>query len=187
MEEKDVDIKARFRKWMSKTKKEDGEPYSENTINSYCNAMNNAPEKLEIDHQYQKPIFAYTDIHEYNKVKEIIFTAPNFDAVNKEAGNQALKYGMILYNQFLNEVFNNKNILAHNETLQTNNLKSKLADLLEHTHNLILRKPISRKKSRKPWTRKRRLCSFILHTITQILWRGCGPFRRMTRGKLALN
>lgn len=138
MEEKDVDIKARFRKWMSKTKKEDGEPYSENTINSYCNAMNNAPEKLEIDHQYQKPIFAYTDIHEYNKVKEIIFTAPNFDAVNKEAGNQALKYGMILYNQFLNEVFNNKNILAHNETLQTNNLKSKLADLLEHTHNLIL-------------------------------------------------
>ena len=138
MEEKDVDIKARFRKWMSKTKKEDGEPYSENTINAYCNAMNNAPEKLEIDHQYQKPIFAYTDIHEYNKVKEIIFTAPNFDAVNKEAGNQALKCGMILYNQFLNEVFNNKNILAHNETLQTNNLKSKLADLLEHTHNLIL-------------------------------------------------
>lgn len=138
MEEKDVDIKARFRKWMSKTKKEDGEPYSENTINAYCNAMSNAPEKLEIDHQYQKPIFAYTDIHEYNKVKEIIFTAPNFDAVNKEAGNQALKYGMILYNQFLNEVFNNKNILAHNETLQTNNLKSKLADLLEHTHNLIL-------------------------------------------------
>lgn len=119
-------------------KKEDGEPYSENTINSYCNAMNNAPEKLEIDHQYQKPIFAYTDIHEYNKVKEIIFTAPNFDAVNQEAGNHALKYGMILYNQFLNEVFNNKNILAHNETLQTNNLKSKLADLLEHTHNLIL-------------------------------------------------
>lgn len=138
MEEKDVDIKARFRKWMSKTKKEDGEPYSENTINSYCNAMNNAPEKLEIDHQYQKPIFAYTDIHEYNKVKEIIFTAPNFDAVNKEAGNQALKYGMILYNQFLNEVFNNKNILDHKETLPTNNLKSKLADLLEHTHNLIL-------------------------------------------------
>ncbi len=138
MEEKDVDIKARFRKWMSKTKKEDGEPYSENTINSYCNAMSNAPQKLEIDHQYQKPIFAYTDIHEYNKVKEIIFTAPNFDAVNKEAGNQALKYGMILYNQFLNEVFNNKNILDHKETLPTNNLKSKLADLLEHTHNLIL-------------------------------------------------
>lgn len=136
MEEKDV--KARFRKWMRKTEKEDGKPYSENTINSYCNAMNNTPEKLEIDHQYQKPIFAYTDIHEYNKVKEIIFTAPNFDAVNKEAGNQALKCGMNLYNQFLNEVFNNKNILAHNETLQTNNLKSKHADLLEHTHNLIL-------------------------------------------------
>lgn len=136
MEEKDV--KARFRKWMRKTEKENGEPYSEKTINAYCIAMSNAPQKLEIDHQYQKPIFAYTDIHEYNKVKEIIFTAPNFDAVNKEAGNQALKYGMILYNQFLNEVFNNKNILAHNETLQTNNLKSKLADLLEHTHNLIL-------------------------------------------------
>ena len=131
------DMKELFRNWMRKTGKENGEPYSENTITSYCNAMNNAPEKLEIDHQYQKPIFSYTDINEYNKVKEIIFNAPNFKDVNEKAGNQAFKYGMIRYVQFLNDVFNKKNILESNKTFQTNNLKGKLSDLLEHTHNLI--------------------------------------------------
>ncbi len=135
MEEKDM--KELFRNWMRKTGKENGEPYSENTITSYCNAMNNAPKKLEIDQQYRKSIFSYTDINEYNKVKEIIFNAPNFKDVNEKAGKQAFKYGMIRYVQFLNDVFNKKNILESNKTFQTNNLKGKLSDLLEHTHNLI--------------------------------------------------
>lgn len=136
MEEKEM--KWLFSNWMRKTGKENGEPYSENTITSYCNEMNNAPKKLEIDQQYRKSIFSYTDIHEYNKVKEIIFNAPNFKDVNEKAGNQAFKYGMIRYVQFLNDVFNKKNILESNKTFQTNNLKGKLSDLLEHTHNLIL-------------------------------------------------
>lgn len=135
MEEKEM--KWLFSNWMRKTGKENGEPYSENTITSYCNEMNNAPKKLEIDQQYRKSIFSYTDINEYNKVKEIIFNAPNFKDVNEKAGNQAFKYGMIRYVQFLNDVFNKKNILESNKTFQTNNLKGKLSDLLEHTHNLI--------------------------------------------------
>ena len=132
------EMKWLFSNWMRKTGKENGEPYSENTITSYCNEMNNAPKKLEIDQQYRKSIFSYTDINEYNKVKEIIFNAPNFKDVNEKAGNQAFKYGMIRYVQFLNDVFNKKNILESNKTFQTNNLKGKLSDLLEHTHNLIL-------------------------------------------------
>lgn len=136
MEEKGM--KEQFSNWMRKTGKENGEPYSENTITSYCNEMNNAPKKLEIDQQYRKSIFSYTDINEYNKVKEIIFNAPNFKDVNEKAGNQAFKYGMIRYVQFLNDVFNKKNILESNKTFQTNNLKGNLSDLLEHTHNLIL-------------------------------------------------
>lgn len=136
MEEKEM--KWLFSNWMRKTGKENGEPYSEKTITSYCNEMNNAPKKLEIDQQYRKSIFSYTDINEYNKVKEIIFNAPNFKDVNEKAGNQAFKYGMIRYVQFLNDVFNKKNILESNKTFQTNNLKGKLSDLLEHTHNLIL-------------------------------------------------
>lgn len=131
------DMEDLFRNWMKNIRKKNGEPYSENTITSYCNEMNNAPKKLEIDQQYRKSIFSYTDIHEYNKVKEIIFNAPNFDTVNKKAGNKAFECGMNLYNQFLNEVFNKKNILESNKTFQTNNLKGKLSDLLEHTHNLI--------------------------------------------------
>ena len=135
MEEKEM--KWLFSNWMRKTGKKNGEPFSETTITSYCNAMNNAPQKLEIDQQYQKSIFSYTDINEYNKVKKIILAAPNFKDVNEKAGKQAFKYGMIRYVQFLNDVFNKKNILESNKTFQSNNLKGKLSDLLEHTHNLI--------------------------------------------------
>lgn len=136
MEEKEM--KWLFSNWMRKTGKKNGEPFSETTITSYCNAMNNAPQKLEIDQQYQKSIFSYTDINEYNKVKKIILAAPNFDVENKKAGNQALGAGMTLYEQFLNEVSNKKNILESSKTFQANNLKGKLIDLLGSTHNLIL-------------------------------------------------
>ena len=96
-------MRIKFKLWMKTQKKENGEPYSDNTITSYSNALQNSPSKLEIEPQYKKSIFDYTDAEEYQKVKNIIFTAPNFDAVNKAAGNQAFKYGMIQYEKFLNK------------------------------------------------------------------------------------
>ena len=96
-------MRIKFKLWMKTQKKENGEPYSDNTITSYSNALQNSPSKLEIEPQYKKSIFDYTDAEEYQKVKNIIFTAPNFDAVNKASGNQAFKYGMIQYEKFLNK------------------------------------------------------------------------------------
>lgn len=96
-------MKAEFKQWMKTQKKEDGEPYSDNTISTYCNALQNSPFKLEIEPRYKKSIFDYTNVSEYQKVKNIILAAPNFDAVNKAAGNQAFKYGMIQYEKFLEE------------------------------------------------------------------------------------
>lgn len=96
-------MRTKFKLWMKTQKKENGEPYSDNTITSYSNALQNLPSKLEIEPQYKKSIFDYADAEEYQKVKNIIFTAPNFDAVNKAAGNQAFKYGMIQYEKFLNK------------------------------------------------------------------------------------
>lgn len=117
------DVKELFKNWMRKKRKENGESYSENTINSYCSALNNSPQKLEIERQYQKSIFLYTDADEYDKAKDIILKAPNFDTVNKAAGNQAFKYGMLCYEEFINEIINKRKSPMPNETARTNNIK----------------------------------------------------------------
>lgn len=129
------DLKDSFRNWMRNQKKEDGSPlYSPKTVNSYCSALNTSPSKLEIDSAYQKSIFMYTNINEYNKVKEMILDAPNFDSVNQAAGNQAFSCGMKLYEKFLQS----KNPQGDTAMPTDNSLAENLATLLTSTHNIIL-------------------------------------------------
>lgn len=127
-----MNLKEKFKEWMTKQKKEDGTDYSLNTINSYCSQLNSAPAKLDnIQDCYKISIFEYSDLQVYHNVENIIFNAPNFDEVNKNAGNQALKYGMLKYEEFLAKLQKDRN-------QPTDNLTDQLTDLLLHTHNLIL-------------------------------------------------
>lgn len=127
-----MNLKEKFKEWMTKQKKEDGTDYSLNTINSYCSQLNSAPAKLDkIQNCYKISIFEYSDLQVYHNVENIIFNAPNFDEVNKNAGNQALKYGMLKYEEFLAKLQKDRN-------QPTDNLTDQLTDLLQHTHNLIL-------------------------------------------------
>lgn len=127
-----MNLKEKFKEWMTKQKKEDGTDYSLNTINSYCSQLNSAPAKLDnIQDCYKISIFEYSDLQVYHNVENIIFNAPNFDEVNKSAGNQALKYGMLKYEEFLAKLQKDRN-------QPTDNLIDQLTDLLQHTHNLIL-------------------------------------------------
>lgn len=127
-----MNLKEKFKEWMTKQKKEDGTDYSLNTINSYCSQLNSAPAKLDnIQDCYKISIFEYSDLQVYHNVENIIFNAPNFDEVNKNAGNQALKYGMLKYEEFLAKLQKHRN-------QPTDNLTDQLTDLLQHTHNLIL-------------------------------------------------
>lgn len=127
-----MNLKEKFKEWMTKQKKEDGTDYSLNTINSYCSQLNSAPAKLDnIQDCYKISIFEYSDLQVYHNVENIIFNAPNFDEVNKNAGNQALKYGMLKYEEFLAKLQKDRN-------QPTDNLTDQLTDLLQHTHNLIL-------------------------------------------------
>lgn len=125
-------MKAEFKKWMKNQNKEDGSPYSSYTVNSYCNALKNSPSKLEIDPQYKKSIFMYTDVNEYREAKDKIFKAPNFNDINQNAGNQAFKYGMLLYEKFLNK---------RTEGLPAMTTKTTTADsyidLLKNARNII--------------------------------------------------
>lgn len=127
-----MNLKEKFKEWMAKQKKEDGTAYSSNTINSYCSQLNSAPAKLaNIQDYYKVSIFEYSDIEVYRNVENIIFNASNFDEVNEKAGNQALKYGMIKYEEFLSHLQKDGKQLS-------NSVTDNLTDLLLHTRNLIL-------------------------------------------------
>lgn len=171
-----MNLKEKFKEWMAIQKKEDGTEYSSNTINSYCSQLNSAPAKLDnIQDCYKISIFEYSDLQVYHNVENIIFNAPNFDEVNKNAGNQALKYGMLKYEEFLAKLQKDRN-------QPTDNLTDQLTDLLQHTHNLILHgapgtgKTFLAKEIAKKWAAhkmKSALFSFIRATTTRILWRAC--------------
>ena len=129
--EKNMNLKEKFKEWMAKQKKEDGTEYSSNTINSYCSQLNIAPAKLSIQNRCKISIFEYSDIEVYRNIENIIFNAPNFNEVNEKTGNQALKYGMLKYEEFLS-------CLQKDGKQISDSLTDQLTDLLQHTYNLIL-------------------------------------------------
>ena len=135
----DKNMKEGFKKWLKKQKKDDGTEYSPNTINSYCQQLNTAPSKLEgILNDYKISVFEYSNLSEYLKAENAILNAPNFEDVNRKAGNQAFKYGLKKYKEFLEQLQKN----VHGENAMTDssfdNFTDNLAGLLKHTHNLIL-------------------------------------------------
>lgn len=129
-----VDNKELFKEWLCKQHKQDGNVYSANTISAYCSALSKSPEKLEgIDDGCKRSIFVYDDVGEFSIVHEIIKKAPNFDEVNKAARNQSFKYGMIKYQEFLQQ--NSQG----GPTMQGSDEKlNEYVDLLKSTKNLIL-------------------------------------------------
>ena len=129
-----VDNEELFKEWLCKQHKQDGNKYSANTISQYCSALSKSPEKLEgIDDDCKRSIFVYDDVGEFSIVHEIIKKAPNFDEVNKAAGNQSFKYGMIKYQEFLQQ--NSQGGL----TMKGSDEKlNEYVDLLKSTKNLIL-------------------------------------------------
>lgn len=99
------DMRKRFESWMRTQEKEKGGLYSEDTIPTYCSALVNAPKKLEIEEQYKKSIFEYTDVEEFRKAKDKISQAPNFETVNEATGKQSFSSAMKLYKKFLTWLF----------------------------------------------------------------------------------
>lgn len=102
MDEKN--LKANFRKWMSRQKKSNGMPYKEGTINAYTNALKNSTPKLNLHQVSQKDLFTITSYKEFNEIHQVITSAPNFAQVDLAAGNKAFSNSMILYSKFLKEL-----------------------------------------------------------------------------------
>jgi len=100
----DIYLKTAFQNWMRKQKKSNGEPYKSGTITAYTNALKNATTKLNLGNVTQTDLFYYTNSEAFEETYNIITSAPNFNEVDKAAGNKAYSNGMILYTKFLKEM-----------------------------------------------------------------------------------
>lgn len=94
------DQKEHFRTWMKSQKKADGNPYSENTINSYISQMQNGYRTFDNYRNYQT-CFDIQDVLELNEYMDYLFNADGFDEFNNSAGNKACSYGFVKYAEFL--------------------------------------------------------------------------------------
>lgn len=130
------DMREEFKQWMKTQKTEDGEPYDKKTIGNYCSALAQRPFKLEIEEQYKKSIFEYTDVEEFRKAKDKIFQAPNFNKENRDS-HRDFKNGMDKYKEFLESISINHLTGVH-AMQQNKNLYQKEIDLLRFKKNIIL-------------------------------------------------
>jgi 5-methylcytosine-specific restriction protein B len=96
-------LKSDFQEWMKKQKKQDGRPYSPNTIyHYYTDALKNTTAKLELDGSVRLDLFGYTSLLDFKNARKKIFAAKNFEEVNQgtEGGFSA---AMKLYARFLKD------------------------------------------------------------------------------------
>lgn len=94
--------KERFKKWMSEQKKDNGEPYSTNTINSYVSQMERGYTQFNKYADYDS-IFEIQTSDELIEYKDYLFNAEGFDEFNDRAGNKACSCGIIKYLEFISE------------------------------------------------------------------------------------
>ncbi|MDR1748867.1 MAG: hypothetical protein LBR47_07390 [Spirochaetaceae bacterium] len=98
------DLRDEFKRWMGRQQKDNGKPYSPNTITTYCQALKNAADKLShLPIDIRKNLFEYTDIHEFLKAEAVIKQQPDFDEIDTAAGHKSFSAGMNMYEKFLQE------------------------------------------------------------------------------------
>lgn len=135
-----VDKEQEFRKWMSVQKYNDDKEYTPKTINSYCNALKNAPKNLNIEDRYKRSVFTYDDYPSYIDVVHVIRKASNFEEINRRYASGAFNAAMNLYEIFLKDDSHNysKNQKNMNISNNNDNKYQKYINILETNKNLIL-------------------------------------------------
>lgn len=103
MEEQSNEIKKKYANWLRRKKKANGQPYSENTINSYLTALTTSPAKLSNIVLETTNVFEVEDVGRYHHMRTVMENAENFDLVNERAGNRAFQYSLEYYEDFLKE------------------------------------------------------------------------------------
>ena len=93
--------KEKFKRWMHTIRKDNGDPYSEFTIYSYVNQMENAYKTFE-PYQSKSSIFEIQDAESLKEYTDYLYRADGFEEFNANAGNKACSCGLEKYRLFLN-------------------------------------------------------------------------------------
>ncbi|MDY8046989.1 AAA family ATPase [Paenibacillus polymyxa] len=96
-------LKKEYTNWLKQKKKENGEPYSSNTVMQYVSVLFTSPAKLTGIHLDTTNVFEITDASQYSIMREAMKQAKNFDLVNERTGNKAFQYSLDYYEEFLRE------------------------------------------------------------------------------------
>ena len=116
---------ARFRKWMNKQKKSNGEPYSQNTINNYINNLNQGYSKFEPYHDY-KSVFEIQNEAELIEYKNYLFNAPGFDDFNESSGKKSCSNGLMKYIEFVAATCNDEVVIRFKTSLPISESRNRI-------------------------------------------------------------
>lgn len=129
-------LRKEFQAWMHKQKKSNGAKYSPNTITAYTNAIKNATVKLNLGDLKNTDLFTITSLEEFKEIHSYITSAPNFEEVDRAAGNKAYSNGMIMYRKFLEDISKNNNL----DEFKHDNYDRKETSLARKSNKLIEKK-----------------------------------------------
>lgn len=133
-----MDNEQQFKDWMSQQKKNDGQPYSTNTISAYLHALKRSIARLDFaDNQYISNVFLYNNLHEFEHAAKIIRAAPNYNEVERQAGNQALTQGLKKYAEFLRSK-NTKTYINQGAHAMNDKKIKQYTNVLKMKKNIIL-------------------------------------------------
>ncbi len=98
-----VNNEKKFRDWLSKQKKVNGERYSDNTCAQYISAIKAVPVEFEEELLPYDSIFYIDHVDTFDEIYNNIKGSVNFDRINKARGNGALSACLALYRKFLSD------------------------------------------------------------------------------------
>ena len=108
-------LKDDFILWMKQQLKEDGRPYSPNTINSYVTMLKNATAKLKYINIENTDLFCYNTLASFKEIYQELINQPDFQEVDIASANKAYSCGMKLYYKFLDSLETTQDISLLND------------------------------------------------------------------------
>ena len=138
-----VYLKNEFEKWIKSIKRNNGEPYSNETINNYISVIKNYCKKLDNLSIDSPDLFYVDNSTDFDKIHKEILSHPSFEDVNK-AYHRAFSSGLLVYKRFLETMHSSNNAVLSFEEWLTNYEDHKYRDSTIKRYVIALQKAAER-------------------------------------------